>query len=243
MCVTAPSNTLPRTSKHEEAVEKDLTHLKLSSLDHDRSQETLSQQIAQMQKNIEALGKKKQEESDDDEDFSLPLKESFDLDAMNRKIEKSRRSRKVLVSYSYFHFFIIKKNDQSFIYIFPSQLKQLDTAGGNGKSAIVREILKRLIHKSLGKSMTWVGRGGTNVAFGDTSVAEIIIRNFFFILTCKYQHLITFFKYRNLCKEESQYIQNRGCCGRWSVVPSPKRSAKTRDPKEAKGDCFGARGV
>ncbi len=96
--VTTPSNTLPRTLKHEEAVEKDLTHLKLSSLDHDRSQETLSQQIAQMQKSIEALGKKKREESDDDEDFSLPLRDSVDFDAMNRKIEKSRRSRKVLVS-------------------------------------------------------------------------------------------------------------------------------------------------
>jgi len=54
--------------------------------------------------------------------------------------------------------------------------------------------------------MTWVGRGGTNVAFGDTPVAEIIIRNFFLFLTCQYVQLITFFKYRNLCKEESQYI-------------------------------------
>lgn len=69
-----------------------------------------------MQRSIEAIGKKKREESDDEEDFSLPLRDKVDLDAMNRKLEKSRRSRKVLVNY--FHFYIYFYQKYQLIYIF-----------------------------------------------------------------------------------------------------------------------------
>ena len=55
--------------------------------------------------------------------------------------------------------------------------------------------------------MTWVGRGGTNVAFGDMAVAEIIIRNqFLFFFSCHAQGIIFSKFYLEICAKKSPSI-------------------------------------